>query len=102
MKIKTLKSLKPGDKLKFTKEHKEFWAKEAWAMCIPRGGASSKEHVSDYFIRKAISLSLPYHAEFVEYRSDVGDNKPGALVKISVGNLYDITLVDHTEIIKVK
>lgn len=100
MRVSTLNSLKPGDLLKFTQKHVEFWAREAWTMCVPPGGLTSEDKAGDYFIRRAISFGLPYHAEFVEHRGDVGQGKPGALVKVRVGTFEDTALIDHTEIKK--
>lgn len=100
MRVSTLKTLTKGQPIKFTKKHVEFWKQEAWAMAVPSSGILSEDKAGDYFIRKAIAFGLPYHAEFVEYRNDVGEGKPGAAVLIRVGTFEDSTLVDHTEIRK--
>lgn len=96
----TLKTLKKGQKLKFSKSLMDFFKLEAWNLCTRPNGIESEMDALYYFVRKSIGMRLPHEVEFIEYKEFVGDG-PGAMVRIKVGDFTDTTFVDYKDIFKV-
>lgn len=96
-----LKKVQPGDRIWFSQSAKRYWDENAFSDCSVKG-VLRQQDISQYFLRKAISLSLEYTAVLISHSDDVGlvdgHPTPGALIRFTIGFDSDTTWASHDQL----